>query len=54
MLQEKTSKDEIPSTYEVWYNYDESRDRWRDGTSEYEWVKMVCNAQYGRPTPEIM
>jgi len=53
VLQEKRSEDEIPSTYEVWYNYDERRDRWRDGTSGYERVEMVCNAQYGRPTPEI-
>jgi len=53
VLQEKRSEDEIPSNYEVWYNYDERRDRWRDGTSGYERVELRCNAQFGRPVPEI-
>jgi len=53
MLQEKRTEDEIPSNYEVWYNLDERRDQWRDGTSGYERVELQCNAQFGSPTPEI-
>merc|ERR1711915_1073839 len=54
VLQDEKSQEEIPSTYEVWYNYDEEGDRWRNGTSGFERVEMICKAQYGRPVPEIM
>lgn len=54
ILQEKRSEDQIPSNYEIWYNYDERRDQWRDGTSGYERVELACNAMYGRPVPEIL
>ena len=54
VLQERRSEDDIPSNYEIWYNYDEMQDSWREGTSRYERVELRCNAQFGRPVPEIM
>jgi len=54
LLQEKRTEDEITSNYEIWYNYDERRDEWRDGTSGYQRVELQCNARYGRPIPEIL
>merc|ERR1712111_141311 len=44
---------EIPPTYEVNYNYDDRRDRWKDGTGNYETHEIQCNSQWGKPTPEL-
>eukprot|EP00092_Neocalanus_flemingeri_P039239 GFUD01042718.1.p1 GENE.GFUD01042718.1~~GFUD01042718.1.p1 ORF type:complete len:383 (+),score=84.20 GFUD01042718.1:162-1310(+) len=53
MLQEKRSEIEISNTYDIWYNFDERRNEWRDGTSGFERIEIQCNARYGRPIPEI-
>ena len=44
---------EISNNYEIWYNWDEREEEWRSGSSGYQKVELVCNAMYGRPTPEI-
>lgn len=53
-LNERRDTDmEIPPTYEVNYNYDDRRDRWKDGTGNYETHEIQCNSQWGKPTPEL-
>jgi len=53
ILLEKKSEEEVPSEYEVWYNYDEEDDDWIPGTNGWQKVQLECNAQYGRPVPNI-
>lgn len=54
ILLEKRTEEEIPSESEIWYNYDEEAGDWIPGTNGWQRVDLECNAQYGRPVPNIL
>ena len=52
-MQERRTQDQLDSNIEIWYNWDEDEEEWRAGTRGSERIELRCNAQFGRPAPEI-
>ena len=46
-------ENEIGTTLDVTYNYDDCNNTWLEGQTGWERHEIVCNAQYGSPVPDI-
>ena len=53
MMQEQRGEQEIDRDIEVWYNWDQDEEEYREGTGSMERLELRCLAQFGRPSPTI-